>query len=318
MQPDGGKPKKHGWQWLLAGCCALSLCAISSVRGNDECGLHCHGTCTPDGVCTPNRTWFGYYPARWRKWPGTEQVGTGGELRPPVASTPGTGTTPGRPPIRPPVSVPGRPGEEPVLPPEMRTDLSQPFREVDEPRDATQPQPPRITPETEPEKTEPDSTDPPATTPQSDPPGDASEGSEGAALAPPANDTSSFGPRSTLNVAPRRGAMWAERAVVAEPVTPPEAGSTRPRRGLQWNVPARFVKPSDEGAPEGQVALATDAAPAEHAPLIVRRSAASTDHPLRKDEPIVGRRGWSESAGRLRSAGNPLRDRGTPGRNPLR
>jgi hypothetical protein len=64
--------------------------------------------------------------------------------------------------------------------------------------------------------------------------------------------------------------------------------------------------------------LATDAAPAEHAPLIVRRSAASTDNPLRKDEPIVGRRGWSESAGRNRPAGNPLRDRSTPGRNPLR
>src|SRR3990170_2383964 len=38
--------------------------------------------CTPDGICYPKRETWGYYPGRWRSWPGELRDGAVAEPRP--------------------------------------------------------------------------------------------------------------------------------------------------------------------------------------------------------------------------------------------
>lgn len=45
---------------------------IGGALAGERLEAHRIKTCTPDGVCVPNRPEYGYYKTQWRRWPGTE------------------------------------------------------------------------------------------------------------------------------------------------------------------------------------------------------------------------------------------------------
>ncbi len=123
----------------------LSVAAQTELRGGESTEAMWRCPRTEDGSCIPNPRSFGFYPTRWRKWPGTKTEGeavatpkptttgnvepnqgpsTGTEELPSNQTEPRTGPGDEPPDMMP--SDPTRPPVKPELPPELKSDLPQP------------------------------------------------------------------------------------------------------------------------------------------------------------------------------------------------
>ena len=76
---------------------------IGGAAAGERLEAHRIKTCTPDGVCYPNRQAYGFYQTQWRKWPGAEFAAAekveppikAPETLPPPRKAPGQDTLPG-------------------------------------------------------------------------------------------------------------------------------------------------------------------------------------------------------------------------------
>lgn len=61
---------------LTAWCSLLSICAVTgtALAGSPLIDPPTPPPCAADGTCYPNTCRWGFYPARWRTWPGAELV----------------------------------------------------------------------------------------------------------------------------------------------------------------------------------------------------------------------------------------------------
>jgi hypothetical protein len=169
----------------------IQLAANVELRGNDSIDGHWRCPPTDDGACIPNPKSYGYYPTRWRKWPGSNP---GAEVKEtPKAAESATSTTKQAPPTgteelppgeNPPPSgmgdelpdlMPSEPSRstKPELAPEVQGDLPQPpdlesLLPEEGPDEVPSPPPTKSQPpKTAPPKTAPPKTPTPAARPES-------------------------------------------------------------------------------------------------------------------------------------------------------
>lgn len=284
--------------WTACSAMLIGGGTIWTASAADSCGPGgC--PCAVEGVCIPSRPTYGYFQPRWRKWPGTELL----DVAPPGPVVPARSRDAG-------TTETETPSE---LLPEQQGELTSP---VTEPGAELPPGPsgekptlpqraPGERPVPPPDKPDPFQNDEPETDSR-----DADPSKAGARLGPPR------APHGGARQSASRSAAHAARSSQS-PATV-RAGGTRinPFRAagaLQWNTPARFLKPAGQQRGD-EVTLASSAEPLDQSeaslpqPVPTLDTAAEEDQPdSSADEALPTRPAPAPSTGRI----NPLRSRST-------
>ena len=58
-------------QRIVVACVVLGWLAPAAYVAQATDPIEARWRCpySPDGVCVPNKMFYGYYPTRWRRWP---------------------------------------------------------------------------------------------------------------------------------------------------------------------------------------------------------------------------------------------------------